>query len=138
MFNDQIGLFTTSSSKIYINLDIPTVNEMTERFSTSVSEIQMLPKTPSKLVSIEEQMIANRLSIEQLLEVDFDNLETITVKGKAVALEDRFGWCYISASPDVVPFPEWIHKLNALGDIRSRAFLQKHQFACKRSPSGGS
>ncbi|KAK9131835.1 hypothetical protein Scep_011363 [Stephania cephalantha] len=71
---------------------------MIERFSRIVDEIQVLPKTPTKQVSLEEQMFVNRLSIQQLLEVDFNNLAIVTVKAKVIDIDNRFGWCYISCN----------------------------------------
>ncbi|KAK2999501.1 hypothetical protein RJ639_022870 [Escallonia herrerae] len=70
----NVHLSSTSATKIYSNLNIKEANDLRERMHNAIDqnfEIEMLP-TPTK-PTIEEIKLANRLTIDQILNMKFED-----------------------------------------------------------------
>ncbi|KAK3009923.1 hypothetical protein RJ639_011493 [Escallonia herrerae] len=73
-FNGNIHLSSTSATKIYANLNIKEANDLRDKMHNEIDqnfEIEMLP-TPTK-PTIEEIKLANRLTIDQILNMKFED-----------------------------------------------------------------
>ncbi|WOG91186.1 hypothetical protein DCAR_0310434 [Daucus carota subsp. sativus] len=88
-FKGAVSFNSTNNSKIYMNLDIPYVMTLRERFAQHSTKLKFIESSNSNKYTLEEKMFFHRMSIKELEYV-------VTVKGEIFEIDNQFGWYYVA------------------------------------------
>ncbi|KAF1002178.1 hypothetical protein AG4045_008303 [Apium graveolens] len=98
-FQRALTFATTSASKIYANPDVEHVSSIRERFSALPPRVVAIEGSASAKLPPEEAMFVNRMTVESLVRATCDGelkVGVVTLKANITAINNRFGWYYIS------------------------------------------
>ncbi|XP_074374797.1 replication protein A 70 kDa DNA-binding subunit B-like [Apium graveolens] len=98
-FQRALTFATTSASKIYANPDVEHVSSIRERFSALTPRVVAIEGSASAKLPPEEAMFVNRMTVESLVRATCDGelkVGVVTLKANITAINNRFGWYYIS------------------------------------------
>lgn len=98
-FKGALSFSSTNNSKIYMNLDIPYVNSMRERFTQQPKSLKLIESSEVKKLTLEEKMFFNRMSVKELVEAKWSEKlkeHVVTVRGKITGINNDFDWYYLS------------------------------------------
>ncbi|XP_050217705.1 replication factor A protein 1-like [Mercurialis annua] len=100
-FMGQYSLSSTSATKIYVNLQIPEVDKIRCRMPQQEEIIKVTPTATASIIPIEEQMLANRKTIAEILQLQWQpkaQEHQYTVMATIDAINSTFGWHYTSCN----------------------------------------
>ncbi|XP_050263852.1 aldehyde dehydrogenase 1-like [Quercus robur] len=98
-FRGQYQLSSTFATKLYINLDIPEVAEMRNKYSTKDINIKdILPKGLPKIQDA-EMALHNKKTVAEIKNLEW-NSETknlmVTCNAKIININNKYGWYYVA------------------------------------------
>ncbi|KAM7275021.1 hypothetical protein ACFE04_016887 [Oxalis oulophora] len=100
-FQGKLNFSTTSASKFYVNLPIPKVSTLLEKFSINNSGVHSIESSSFKKMPIEKEMFLNRMSIKDLLLIVSTGKQSepmVTIKARITEINTSKNWYYISCS----------------------------------------
>ncbi|MCD7447761.1 hypothetical protein HAX54_034746, partial [Datura stramonium] len=97
----EVTFATTAARKIYVNLKIGCITSLIQRFANTSVGVQTIVSNNANNISIEEEILQNRMIISELLDSDWsiDIQEcTFTLWAQITEIDNYFDWHYISCN----------------------------------------
>ncbi|KAM7266049.1 hypothetical protein ACFE04_003732 [Oxalis oulophora] len=95
----EISLSSTTSTKIYSNIQIPDTKEVLKRADKIENIITNMISTSNKPSDLEARMLKNRRTLQEIIDTKFDSsnqTQVFTVSATIVDLDCNSGWFYIA------------------------------------------
>ncbi|XP_074367416.1 uncharacterized protein LOC141707888 isoform X1 [Apium graveolens] len=99
LLRSALTFATTSASKIYVNPEVEHVSSIRERFSVLPPAVVAIEGPSSAKLTPEEAMFVNRTIVGSLVRATCAGelqVDVVTLKATITAINNRFGWYYIS------------------------------------------
>lgn len=98
-FKGALCFSSTNNSKIYMNLDVPYVVSLRDRFAQHSRKLKLFESSEVQKLTLEEKMFFHRMSVKELVETKWnEDLKeyVVTVRGEITGINDDFSWYYVS------------------------------------------